>query len=366
MSDTSVELTPEQKSAIARFRGAEVVESTEKTQEQIDEEKTEADKILADQEKEKLLLKEKESQPPAVVEFTDEQLLEAVAKRSGRKITSWDELKPKPEEVDREKEAERREVDKLSFGLKKGLFNKKQYEGYISDRQNPIGLVYAAELNEAKKDDPEWDEEKEKEFKDEFDTKFGLNLDQSSSKHKRGQKQLGIIADTILRNEYSGIYSLEGEYGKHESESSKQKAIQDKILAGAPIYKQDVQDAVAKLSTIEIPFGGDEKYEVAVPKEILDSISNTLMDNDFVASKITQGYTKEEIGQIAHTMAVSQNFAVFAHEAAKQYMAKHEKGVRGIPKGGAIEKTGDPHEGLTEGQKTALNFFVKPAGSIAN
>jgi len=359
------ELTTDQKIAIARLKGETIPATETKTPEEIEAERAESDRIAAEQEAERIRLeKEKTPVPVQVPELTDEQLMELVAKKSGRKVTSWDELKPTPEIVDKEKEAEKRESEKLTFGLKKGLFNKKQYEGFIADSKNPIGLVYAAELNEAKKDDPEWNEDKEREFKEEFDAKFGLDLDPTSSKHKRGQKQIGIIAEKILRDGYAPIFNLEGEYSKFESENSKQKEIQDKILAAAPIYKQDVVDSVSKLSKIEIPFG-DEKYEVPVSKEILDSIQETLMDKDFVSSKITQGYTKDEIYDIAHTMVVSQNFATLAHEAAKQYMAKREKGVRGIPTGGTLQKVGDPHEGLTEDQKKALKFY-QPAGSNAN
>jgi len=89
------------------------------------------------------------------------------------------------------------------------------------------------------------------------------------------------------------------------------------------------------------------------------------MDQNFVSSKIQQGYTKEEIGQIARNMAITENFATFAHEAAKQYRAKHEKGVRGIIPGGRLENEGDGLEGLNDNQKAALKFF-KPEGQTAN
>lgn len=360
-----IELSPEKKAALARFRGEETPKPEQKTAEQIEAEKKEADRVAAEKEVERIRLEKEKNTPPVVIpELTDEQLLEVIAKKSGRKITSWDELKPTPEIVDKEKAAELRESEKLSFGLKKGLFNKKQYEGFVADRQNPIGLVYTAELNEAKKDDPEWDEEKEKEFKEDFDNKFGLTLDHTSSKYKRGQKQINIIAETILRHEYNPIFGLENEYSKHEYEQTRQKEIQNKIITTAPLYKKDVEESLSSLSKIEMPFG-DEKYEVPVSKEILNSIQEILMDKDFVSSKIIEGYTKEEMYQIAHNMVVSQNYASLAYEAAKQYKAKHEKGVRGILVGGKLEKEGEGYEGLSESQKTALKFF-KPEGSTAN
>lgn len=366
-----VELSPEKKAALARFKGEEISTTEEKTPEQIAAEKEAADKLLADQETEILRLEEEEKQKqkqtpaPVVPVITDEMLFEELSKKAGRKVTSWDELKPKPEEIDKEKEAEKREANKLSFGLQKGLFNKKTFEGFISDSKNPVGLVYAAELNEAKKDDPEWDADKEAEFKEEFETKFGLTLDPSSSKYKRGQKQINIVADAILRENYSPIYNLEGEYSKHESAQNTDAANKKKILEAAPIYKKEVDEIVTGLATVDIPFGTDEKYTVPVSEEIRDSIKQVLLDEDFVSSQLLKGYKKDEIAQIATNMVISQNFGALAHEAAKQYRAKHEKGVRGITEGGKLDKPADNLEGLTEKQKQALKFY-QPEGSTAN
>lgn len=360
--DTPVELSPQKKAAIARFKGEKINTEEQKTPDQIAAEKEAADKLISEQEAERLRLEEEEKNknkntPPPLPELTDEQLLEIASKKAGRKITSWDELKTKPEEVDKEKAAELREADKLSFGLQKGLFNKKQYEGFVEDSRNPIAVVYAAELHDAKSDDPNWDEEKEKEFKEEFDLKFGLNLDKSSAKFKRGQRQLNIIAETLLKNTYAPIYNLESEYSRYESEKATQAANKQKILEAAPVYKKEIEEVVASLATVEIPFGTDEKYTVKVPQEIRDSIHEVLMDKEFVASQILKGYKKEEIAQIATNMVVSQNFPLLAHEAAKQYREKHEKGVRGITEGGKLEQGSDPYENLSEEQKAALKFF---------
>jgi len=365
-----VELSPEKKAALARFKGEEFKPDPVKTQEEIAAEKEAADKLLADQEAERIRLEEEEKKksPPASViqELTDEELLEIASKKSGRKITSWDELKPKPEEIDKEKLAEKREADKLSFGLQKGLFNKKQFENFISDSKDPIGLVYAAELQEAKKEDPAWDEEKEKEFKDEFEEKFGLNLDQTSSKFKRGQKQLNIIAENILKSTYAPIYNLESEYGRHESETNQQAANKQKILETAPVYKKEIDEIVTGLSTVDFPFGKDETYTVPVSQEIRDSVKEILLDRDFVSSQILKRYKKEEIAQIATNMVITQNYPALAYEAAKLYRAKHEKGVRGIPEVGRIENGGDPYENLTEPQRTALKFFKSEVKTTAN
>lgn len=348
-------LSPEKLAALARFKGETMPPS--KTQQEIDAEEAEKKRIEAEAEEAK---KKSQTAPPEATVITDipeDQLLEAIAKKTGRSIKSWDELKPTPEAIDKEKEQEKREIDKLSFGLKKGFFNKSQYESFISDSKSPISLVYNAELEEAKSADPQWDADKEKEFKEDFDARFGLDLDPTSAKHKRGQKQLGIIAENILRNTYSGILNLENEYSKYESQEKSKSEQHKKVLAAAPIYKKDVEEAMASIKEIEIPFGKDEKYTVKVPDDILQSVQETLMDQDFVKSKILEGYKKEEIVQIAHTMAISQNFSILAYEVAKQYRHKHEKGVRGIPEKELVVPSGDNYEGLSDSQKTAIKFF---------
>ena len=300
----------------------------------------------------------KKTQPEVKIEKvlpTDDELLEMASKRAGRKITSWDELKPTPSEEEKNKKSEERDADKLSFGLKKGLFNKKQYESFISDSKDAKELVYSRELADAKKEDADWDEAKEKEFKEEFEEKFGINLDNTSSQYKRGQKQILKLADAILKTDYSSIYSLESEYGKYENEVTTRKTQEQKILEAAPKYKEDVDSVVASLSKIEMTFGED-KIEVPLPEESLKSLKDLLLDNIFSSSQILKGYKKEELQEAARTYAISQNYNYLSFEAAKKYHEKHEKGVRGIPTGGKLEKIED-NEGLTEQQKQAIKFF---------
>lgn len=357
MADTP-ELSENKKKALEHFTGKPPVQ-----EEKTSEEKTEVKEEIKNESTEKKESEEQEGKKeevapakPTQVELTDEQLLEIASKKAGRPIKSWDELKLSPTEEDKRKAEEARDSEKLSFGLQKGLFNKKQYAAFISDSKDPKDLVYSRELAAAKKDDAEWDEQKEADFKEEFEVKFGLNLDESSTKHKRGIKQLTMIADNILKTDYASIYSLDAEYSKHETDQANITAQQQKILKEAPIYKQNVEAVVGALSKVEMDFGG-EKYEVPIPKETLDSLTEDLMNSDFAAAQISKGYTKEELQTVARQYIIHKNYNHLSFEAAKLYRAQHEKGVHGIPEKGKIEKEVAMNENLTPEQQKALDFF---------
>ena len=121
-----------------------------KTEEEIaDEKRAEEDRLA-------LEAKANEKEIPAVVEpkptLSDEEAFALMSEKTGRKIASWDDLKEKaaPTEDDKKKLQDARDADKLSFGLKQGLFNRNQYESFIADSKNPKDLVYQRELAEAK------------------------------------------------------------------------------------------------------------------------------------------------------------------------------------------------------------------------
>ena len=77
----------------------------------------------------------KEGQDPAAKpterEITDEDVFRILSERTGKKITSYDDLKS-PEEKNIEKEIEDRESAKLSWGLANKKINSKDYDSHIS------------------------------------------------------------------------------------------------------------------------------------------------------------------------------------------------------------------------------------------
>ena len=374
MSET---LTPKE-IALQHLKGSVSTESTELTDDQkkaaeakAEEEKLAAEATAAEVKKKEdeeaaKLQKEKEEleakNKPA--ELNDDVVLNYL-KSKNINVSKLEELAPKPAEEDKIKKQEERDSEKLTYGLKKGLFNTKQYESFIADSKNKTELVFNAELAEAKKEDPDWNDDKEKEFREEFNDKFGVNADPSSRKFKSGQNQLNIISDSLLKSTYSSIYKLDSEFDRHEQELNSKKEFQQKVLAQAPIYKQDVETIVAGLSKISVPLGG-ENFDVDVSKEYQEDIKNLLLDQDFTTAQIKKGHTKEGLQDIATNLLKTKYFNELSHEAAKKYLDKHQKGVRGIPEKGKTETGGDPLENLTDKQKEALNYFKGVAPAIAN
>lgn len=370
MADTPI-LTEDQKKALEHY-GKKVDEPTGKTDAELAAEKKEAEekalsekaiadkKLVDDAEAEKL----KNAPVAEKVQLTDEELMEEIAKRSGRSVKSWDELKPTATEEEKKKELEKKDSDKLTYGLKKGLFNKSQYEAYISDSKNPKDLVYSRELAAAKEADPEWDDDKEKEFKEEFESEFGLNLDTSSTKNKRGQRNLARIADSILKTEYASIYKLDEEFDKHENEVNSVESRKQKVLTAAPIYKADAEKVISKFSKLDMKFG-EEEIEVPIPKEMTDALSKVMLDNNFSASQILKGYNVEELEEFGRQYLIGQNFQALSFEAAKRYREKHEKGVRGIPEGGKLQGEVDDSQ-LTENQQKAIGYFKGQPAPVSN
>ncbi len=360
-------LTDEEKraKALEHLTGKKAEVPGAKTQDEIDaqaklaeEQRLEAKKKEEEAEALRLEEEKKKQQPAPVVkaELTDDELVAELEKRTGRKVKSLDDLKPTPTEDDKKKAEENRDADKLSYGLKKGLFNRKQYESFIADSKDPKELVYGRELAAAKADDPAWDDEKEKTFRAEFEEEFGLDLDPSSSKRKRGEKKLIAIAENILQKEYAPILNLDSAYGQYENQVNSQKEQEQKIIQAAPAYREDVTSIVSGLNKIDFAFGADS-FEVPVSKEMSEDLSEVMLDNNFSASQILSGVKKDKLNEFARQYLIGKYFQDLSFEAAKKYREKHEKGVRGIPESGKLETPGDDNPELSDRQKTALSYL---------
>lgn len=365
------ELDPKEK-ARRSFMGEN---STDKTAAKIAAEKEAEDKRLLDEADEKAKIEterlrleaEKNKNTPTVIapDLTDETVL-AYLKSKNINVASLTELSPKQTDDEKKKIEDQKEADKLSFGLTNGLFNRNTYESFISDRKDRLSLVYKAELEEAKAGEAEWDEEKEKEFKESFDAEFGIGLDPSSTKFKRGQKKLATISDAILRETYAPIYTLDGKYSDFDSRRQAQSQEQQKILTEAPKYKEDVDAVLNDFVKIPVAMGKDGNFDIPVSETIRNGVKELLLDESFVRQQILAGHKKENLANVAKTIIISQNFAELTHEAAKLYRLKHEKGLRGIPPSGDLEKTETENENLTDNQKKALAFFKPITAPVAN
>lgn len=315
----------------------------------------------AEENKAAVVAKEDDKNKEVVIpEINDDAVLKYL-RQKGLAVDSLEDLNKPATEADLAKQADDRESAKLTYGLNKGLFNRKTHEQFILDKSNKQQLVFAQYFQDAKKEDPELTDE---DIQAEFASKYGLDSEPNTRKFKRGQQEIDILSDIILKNKYQNIYKLDNEFDTYEKQTTTQKEFERKLLAEAPVFKKHVDDVFGELKKITTKFSEDESYEVEVLDEALNSLKEKFLDNNFVAQKISQGYTRDEIKDIAFNALLSQNWPVFAQEIVKQALYKQQKGVKGIAPVGPQQRQQE-NNNLSDKQKLVLDRLF-PNHQIAN
>lgn len=311
--------------------------------------------------------KKEDNSSPAEVkvrEMSDEELLELIAQKTGRKPASWDDLKPKPEEIDETKAKEDRETNKFIWGLQNKKIKKEDSEGFVADSKDPQNLVYRQRLQAALAEDPELNEE---DFKTEFEEEFGLNAGENTRRHKNGKDTLNRLANDILKSTYASVYGLENEYSAYEGQMKAQKEREAKLKEGALAYAKTMESVKGQLKKITAHFSDTDSYEVELVDDSIDKVIELMNNPEWAAGQILNGYTEEQLKDIAWTTVLKENWQFISMEIAKQHHKKHAAGTKGIPYLNTSENAGDGIE-LTEAQKTlkALNEKHNPAPAAAN
>ena len=308
------------------------LEEKEKADKEIAD-KVEADKLDQDKlEAEKLAqkkLEEKHKEEPKVKsidEASDEDLIKLLKGR-GIEVEDLSKLKPVKSQEEIEKEKERREAEKVAYGLKNGLFTKKEYDAYNSDINDVEEVVFKDFAADELASDPELTPE---EIKSRFEEKFNLNEPEGSPRRKRGEKELDIIARKLINEKHGKILSLDNAYDAYESEEKGRIAENNKILASAPVYKKDVEEVFSELATVTVPFSETESYEVEFPAEVVSELRNTLLQSDTAASNIKKGWDKNNIKETAYAAAIIKSFPSVVKAVAEKYLVAHAAGTRGV------------------------------------
>ncbi len=298
---------------------------------------------------------------PIELELDDDKVLKYLNSK-GISATKLDDLTKPVTEADLQKQADERENAKLTYGLNKGLFNRKTHEQFILDSSNKRDLVYAHYYQEAKQDDPALSDE---DIQSEFAQKYGLDTEPNTRKHKRGQQEIELLAERILQNKYANIYKLDSEYDSYESQQNSQKAQAAKVIAAAPAYKEAVESVFSELKKITTKLGENEEYEVEASEEALAELKGHFLASDYAAKQILAGYTKEEIKELAQTAFLSRNWPSLAKQMINQALLQHQKGVKGISPVNITPGAGAPDNQLSEEQKRIRQriFPSQPVGA---
>lgn len=331
------------------------------------EEQKKAAELKAEQDKEAARLqaeKEKGGANPEDQELSDEQLLKLL-ERKGIKAATLADLTHKEPDADPEKAAEAREIAKLTYGLNKGKFTKKQYDSFVADKNDPKNLYYAKFHADAKKEDPTLTDE---DIEQEFIQEHGLDADPKSRKYRLGQEKIGLMATQLLNEKYGNIISVDQEYDGYEKQQKTQKAFETKVVAEAPVYKKTIQEVFSEFKKIPAKFSDEDEYSVEAAGELeksLKGIEEMMTDPKFVAQQIGKGYTKEELKETAWMLFLRDNWPLLAKEVANQHLNKYAAGTKGIPKVGTTQSK-ENLEGFTEAQKRLIELNKQQAASTAN
>lgn len=262
-----------------------------------------------------------------ITELSDEALLQLLGKR-GISVSSLEDLK-KPEVPENpEVIAERRNADKLAYGIKNGLFKQKDYENYVVDAKDKTNLVFQEFYEAAKADDPEISD---LEIQSAFSDKYHLN-EEGTKKAALGLKELNKAANEILASKYGGIVSLDDTYTKYEASINEQKAIEKKIIEGAPQYKKDVDTIISETKTIKYksPVAEIGEIEIEVPETVLGKIRENLLFEDAVKMQVLDGYSADNLRSTVLAGVIANGFDEIVGKAISQALLKVQKGTRGI------------------------------------
>lgn len=337
---TELPPTPEE---IQAKKEAEALAEKERLAAEADAKQKEEESRKQQAEAERIRL-EKEQQPKEI----DEAQLLAQLQKVNPNIKSLADLKPQPSQEELEREKEAREGEKIRWGLKNGKFKKQELENYFAESKDPVSLVFNNFSEKVKAADSDLTPEQIKEM---FDERFGLNKDPESWQYKNGQEELSILANQHIGKKYSNILSLENDYSAHEQSVHQQTSEQARILANAPAYRKDVEEAFSNVSVYRTKIG-DESFEVVLPTDFIERAKNQMLSDDYATSEIKKGWSKEELNATALNLAYIENKDFIHQKIAEQYHWNRQKGTRGIvpPIG---NRSGRPEVNLDEQLKLA-------------
>lgn len=305
--------------------------------------------------------------PPAKVELTKEEkeaiAMEIFGVTDLKELVKKSEIKKEPTPEETAAEKEQRENNKYAYALNKGKVSKKQLENFIVDSKNPINLVLAQYSKEQKEIDSTLTDE---EIENEFNAKYGLDNKEDTRQYKRGLKEINILAENILKQSYAPIYSIDSEYDAFESQQLTQKQLADKLISEAPVYKKTVEEIYSGLKKLDFDLGDDGKYQVEMPDEIINSLKDRELTNEYAAKQITNGYTKEEKALSAKLTLIYENLPTIVKSLADKINHKKQAGSKGIPPIGDNNPKPPAKQLTKEQQESVDRIYGKQGTPVAN
>lgn len=281
--------------------------------------------------------------PVNLDQLTDEQILEAINKRSGGVVlSSLDDLKPKPTEAELEEQRNKRSTDMLTYGLQQGKFKKEDYDAYQLALSNKKGLVregVAAQLQTAFPElSPEAIEEKVANYLFE-------HLDETDPMRLEREKEIMTLSDIKIKDKFKNIVNLPKDFEQYEEGILKKTNFENKVKATLPVYQADVTKALESLRTftVEVPDTKNPANSATITLEFDDAdlkeVAEMFLTPDQIVRAVKQGLSFEQIkGEVEFVLAKKHQHRLIS-QAAKKYNAlqkdKYIRGVKGLGPGNA-------------------------------
>lgn len=265
---------------------------------------------------------------PIEAELTPEQVL-AYLKKKGMDISSLDEIGTKKETA--EQIAEKRNSAKLAYAFSKGLITQSRFQSFSADNADINSLVYRQYLQEQKKEDPALSDA---EIHQEFQDKYGLSEDATPRQKKRGQAELNVLGNQILRETYKEVYNIDEVYNKYEAQENTRTAEETKLIAETPKYKAHIDNLFEKTLnkfSVKVKIGQeDHSFDLQVPAETLSLVKNSLLKTETAIDNIKAGLSQEALTHTARMLVLDASISQLVGDAVNQALLKKAAGVKGI------------------------------------
>jgi hypothetical protein len=265
-------------------------------------------------------------------ELTEEEVLKFLSKKSGKEVKSVAELfkTQEPTAEDKEKQAEEREGKKVAYGLENGIITKKQFESFIAATSDPKALVFKQYFQEQKESDETLTEERAQE---EFDEKFGLNTEEDSRKHKRGLKEINVLAETIIRKEFKSVFELDEKFNQHENTISTTAQESQMLSEKTPFFTKDIQEVATQLKKLPVSVTVDgivTEYSLDIDDDIIQKYVGIMATPENASKYIKENYTKERLENEIRAAITIENMNGIVSAIVQRDRIKNQAGIRGV------------------------------------
>jgi len=290
-----------------------------------------------------------EHKPDEEEELSNDKLLELLNKRAGITLSSIDDLKPKPTEEELEAIKQKRQNDMMQYGLSTGKFNKEDYDSYQRVSANKIQIIKDEIVSKLKEANPELSADA---IEEKAASYMFSHLEETDPLRQQREAELAELADARLQKKYKNILSLETDFEQHEQGLNNKTNFERKVQATLPVYKKDVQTAIASLASREIVIPDLQNPANNIPVNIkfseadLKEVENAFLEPDFVVKSVKEGYTPDVIKEMAEQVLLKKHLGRLISQAAKDYNSiqkdKYIKGLKGlIPENNKLDISDD-------------------------